>query len=156
MLKNRLRWQYRYWKNSAGPGEVTLIAMATAISSGAKNSNAARATAISKRRFPQEAEGSLRAARRERRLRYTLLPGHSTGRTDMKRRSFRSGVTLSRFERTTMVAIALALCWNSGNARAARSAFFVQSQQASAVAKFADAKLRSTKTRSELPCLELS
>jgi hypothetical protein len=55
-----------------------------------------------------------------------------------------------------MVAIALALCWKPGNARAARSAFFVQSQQAFVVAKFADAKLRSTKTRSELPRLKLS
>jgi hypothetical protein len=55
-----------------------------------------------------------------------------------------------------MVAIAPALCWNPGNVRAARSAFFVQSQQASIVTKVADAELRSIKTRSELPCLKLS
>jgi hypothetical protein len=101
--------------NNTGPGEPTLIAIATAIKSGAKNSNAALATAMSKIRLLMEADGSLRAARRERRLRYTLLPGHSTGRTDMKRRSFRSGMTFSRFERTAMVvAIVLvpAFCLN--------------------------------------------
>jgi hypothetical protein len=71
------------------------MATATAIRSGAKNNNAALATAISKSLFPIEAEGSLRAARRERRLRYLLLPAHSTGRTDIRRRSFRSDMTLS-------------------------------------------------------------
>jgi hypothetical protein len=59
-----------------------------------KNSNATLAAAISKTLFRSEADGSLRAARRDRRLRYTLLPGHSTGRTDIKRRTLWSGTTL--------------------------------------------------------------
>jgi len=45
------------------------MAAAITINSGRKNSKAALAPTISKIRFPIEAEGSLRAARRERRLR---------------------------------------------------------------------------------------
>jgi hypothetical protein len=60
-----------------------------------KNSKAALAATISKLLFHTEADGSIRAARRDRRLRYTLLPGHSTGRTDIKPRFFWSDTTLS-------------------------------------------------------------
>src|ERR1700730_4741679 len=99
--------------------------MATAIKSCAKNNKAAPATAMSNTRLPIDAEGSLRGERRECRLRYALLPGHSTGLTEMKGRPLRSGVTLSRLERTAIVvAIALAFCWNFSSSRKNAAHFF--------------------------------
>src|ERR1700704_6201330 len=87
------------------------MAMATTINSGAKNSSAALATAMSKIRFPIDADGSLRAAQRRRRPLYgpyALEPAHSTGRTDIKGRPFQRGLTLSGSNRAvTMDAIAL-------------------------------------------------
>jgi hypothetical protein len=69
--------------------------MAITIKSGAKNNKAAPATVISNIRFLIEADGSLRMARCECLLRYTLLPAHSTGRIDMERRFIWIGMTLS-------------------------------------------------------------
>jgi hypothetical protein len=121
--------------------------MATAIKSGAKNNKAALATAMSNTRLPIDAEGSLRAVRRERRLRYALLPGHSTGLTEMKARPFRSGVTLSRLERTAiMVAIALAFCWNlSATRKNAAQAHLCRQRISAAGEAFALAKLHWTR-----------
>jgi hypothetical protein len=71
------------------------MTMAITIRSGAKNNKAAPATATSNIRFLIEADGSLRMARCECLLRYTRLPAHSTGRTDMGRRPNWIGMTLS-------------------------------------------------------------
>jgi hypothetical protein len=85
--------------------------MATTINSGARNSSAALATAMSKIRFPIDADGSLRAVRRRCRLLYALYalePAYATGRTDMDGRSFQSRLTLSWSNRAvTMDAIDL-------------------------------------------------
>src|SRR6185436_12640307 len=87
-------------KNSAGPGDVALIATAIPISRGAKNSSAPLAAAISKTRLTIDDDGSFRATRRERRrplcARSALPPANSTGRTDIWVRSLRIGVTLFR------------------------------------------------------------